>query len=348
VHVSVIVRTRDEADRLRLTLASLEVQTHPCEIVVVDDGSTDHTRAVLSEAAKKMPLIAVHNTRAVGRPGASNAGARVATGDILLFLDGDNLADRDLIARHAGAHQGRQPVVARGDTFHLRCTRFLQDPEAGTPRPGEEARIAKTPASELARWCVTRHDIAHNFAGIARRAQPGIYPGFGPRRLYELEIDALKSHPNCKVLWAAASGANLSARRDIFLKVGGFNEAIDPNEHRELALRLVNAGASMRFVEGAKTFHMTHRSGWRDPLDDLSWETTFYKAHPIAAVRLLIVFWAGLNGNADADPSKLPIRSLPELEAMSELPDHVIEAARHYALSGRMTTDGTVLPMAAS
>ena len=45
--LSVIVRTRNEADRLRLTLASLAVQGAPSEIIVVNDGSADHTYDVV-------------------------------------------------------------------------------------------------------------------------------------------------------------------------------------------------------------------------------------------------------------------------------------------------------------
>jgi glycosyltransferase involved in cell wall biosynthesis len=41
--LSVVIRSRDEADRLRLTLTSLGRQTVEVEVVVVDDGSTDHT-----------------------------------------------------------------------------------------------------------------------------------------------------------------------------------------------------------------------------------------------------------------------------------------------------------------
>ncbi len=94
------------------------------------------------------------------------------------------------------------------------------------------------------------------------------------------------------MLWAAASGANQSVRRDFFLAAGGFDEAIDTNEHRELALRLTARGARMAFAEGARTYHLTHRSGWRDPLVETGWELAFWRAHPLPAVKLLSVFWA--------------------------------------------------------
>lgn len=314
MRVSVVIRSKDEADRLRLTLTSLSHQAMSAEVVVVNDGSLDHTEAVLAEAAGWLPLITVKHATPKGRSGAANAGARAASGDVLLFLDGDTLAHPELVARHAAAHAANRAIIGRGETFHLRGTRFLQDPETGTPRAGEEKRLAGMAANELARLCVTRADIIDDFASIDRRAAPGVYPGAGPRRLHEIEMDALHNHPACAVLWAAASGSNLSVDRDRFLGVGGFDEALDINEHRELALRLCESGLRMVPVEGARTYHMTHRTGWRDPLEDPSWEATLYRAHPLMAVKLLNVFWASLNPRFRI-PREAEIKTLPELES---------------------------------
>jgi glycosyltransferase involved in cell wall biosynthesis len=312
--LSVVIRSRDEADRLRLTLASLTRQTAEVEVVVVDDGSTDHTQAVLSEAAASLSLVVVRHTAARGRSAASNAGARAASGDLLLFLDGDTLAGPDMARRHLERHAGVPGLIGRGQVRHLRCTRFLADPETGTPRRGEEARIGRLPASELANMRVTRDQVLGDFAAIDRRAEPGVYPGVGPRRLNEIETAALRHQPDCSVLWAAASGSNQSLAREAFLDVGGFNEALDINEHRELALRLCAAGLRMAAVDAAFCYHLTHRSGWRDPLSDTQWEAVFYAAHPILAVKLLAVFWAGLAPKRPVPPGAR-IGSLIELEA---------------------------------
>jgi glycosyltransferase involved in cell wall biosynthesis len=314
VRLSVVIRSKDEADRLRLTLTSLARQSEPAEVVAVNDGSSDHTRPVLEEAAGWMPLRVVHHQAPRGRSGASNAGARAASGDVLLFLDGDTLADPDLVRRHAAVHAARAGVVGRGETFHLRGVRFLQDPETGSPRPGEAERLARLAPAELDRLRVTRRQILEDFEAVARRADAGVYPGAGPRRLQELEMDALRHHPDCAVLWAAACGSNLSVPRSAFLEAGGFNERIDINEHRELALRLCQAGLRMALMEGARTYHLTHRSGWRDPLVEAGWEAAFYAAHPILAVKLLAVFWASLSPNSPLS-AEARIDSLGALEA---------------------------------
>jgi GT2 family glycosyltransferase len=160
---------------------------------------------------------------------------------------------------------------------------------------------------------ITRETIVHDFASIERRASPGVYPGSGARRVYELEMDALDNHPASTVLWAAASGSNFSVERDRFLECGGFREDLDLNEHRELALRLYARGLRLVPVHGARTYHLIHGET-RNPLTERAWEDIFYRAHPIAAVKLLPSFWASLAPDS-AIPPEERILSLPELEA---------------------------------
>jgi GT2 family glycosyltransferase len=308
---SVIVRSKDEANRLRLTLASLAQQTDAAEVVVVNDGSVDHTEAVLAEARSSLDLIPVRNATAQGRSRAANIGAQHARGDILIFLDGDTLAAPNLVRSHVEAHQAGQRRIVRGETYHLRCTRFFDDPATGAARHGEEARVAKMGSGEIARSLVTVDQIRSDFGRIDGRAQPGIYPGAGPRRLFEMEMEALWAQAVPDILWVAASGSNQSVPRDDFLKSGGFHPDISINEHRELALRLCTAGLSMWPCAG-RTYHLTHRVGWRDPMQDTGWEDLFFDRHPIPEVALLSVFWDSLNEQS-ALPPEARIPTLADL-----------------------------------
>ena len=58
------------------------------EIIVVDDGSTDNT---LAEVNSQFPGIITIRLNGAGPGQARNAGAAMATGDILMFLDSDDL-----------------------------------------------------------------------------------------------------------------------------------------------------------------------------------------------------------------------------------------------------------------
>jgi glycosyltransferase involved in cell wall biosynthesis len=325
--ISVIVRTKDEAGRLRLVLASLSRQTVPlvkpgsrvpeedtaAELIVVNDGSSDRTPAVIDEAAGSLPLCAVHNRQARGPSAASNAGACQAAGEVLFFLDGDALAAPRVVESHA-RRQAAGRVLARGELYHLRSTRFFLDPETGVPQPGQEVQVRRR-GVDLASQLVTRQQVLEHFEEIEARAQPGIYPGAGPRKLAELEYDALCNHPGLSVLWMAASGHNFSVRRHDFEAVGGFDECLNMNEHRELAFRLAEHSIPITLVKGAATYHLTHRIGWRDPLEDTSWERVFYDAHPCLAVKLMSIFWLSVGGT-DTIPVEARINSLPDMDAI--------------------------------
>jgi len=82
--VSVIIPTFNGGSGLGPTIASLYQQTlRPFEIIVVDDGSTDNTRAVAERARADglVDMVICHGTRC-GRSAAINAAARFASGDL--------------------------------------------------------------------------------------------------------------------------------------------------------------------------------------------------------------------------------------------------------------------------
>ncbi|NKC34611.1 glycosyltransferase family A protein [Falsiroseomonas selenitidurans] len=312
---AVVVRTCNEAPRLALTLASLAAQDpRPEEVVVVDDGSTDETPAVLAAAAAALKLRVLRHASPQGPSRASNAGAAAARAARLLFLDGDTLAAPGLLAAHAALHAAAPGALGRGETWHLRQTRLLRDPDRLEPFPAAAASFARLPAAEHARLRVTRAMVAGDFAALLARAEPGHYPGAGPRRMHAVEMAALRTAPGCSALWAAATGPNLSVPRDAFLAAGGFDPALDITAHRALALRLCDAGHAMRPAEGAVSLHMTHRAGWLDPLSALAWEDRFLAVAPRREVALLAVFWAGIADRPPFPPDYL----LPSLPALAE------------------------------
>jgi cellulose synthase/poly-beta-1,6-N-acetylglucosamine synthase-like glycosyltransferase len=110
--VSVIIPTFNGGSGLAPTIASLRQQTlSPLEIIIVDDGSTDDTRAVANRARQDglVDIVICHGTRC-GRSAAINAAARFASGDLLFTIDADTVLERDAIARLA--HAFNDPRVA--------------------------------------------------------------------------------------------------------------------------------------------------------------------------------------------------------------------------------------------
>jgi len=82
--ISVVIPTLNEESHIEKTLQSVMKQEGDCELYVVDGGSTDNTVAV----AKRYACV-INSKR--GRAIQMNAGARLCTGDILLFLHADTI-----------------------------------------------------------------------------------------------------------------------------------------------------------------------------------------------------------------------------------------------------------------
>ena len=101
--VSVIIPTFNGGSGLAPTIMSLRRQTlRPIEIIVVDDGSTDETRAVAERARAQglVDMVICHGTRC-GRSAAINAAARFASGNLLLTVDADTVFEPTAVAQLA-------------------------------------------------------------------------------------------------------------------------------------------------------------------------------------------------------------------------------------------------------
>jgi cellulose synthase/poly-beta-1,6-N-acetylglucosamine synthase-like glycosyltransferase len=99
--VSVVVPAYNEKECIANTLASLALSTHPIEIIVVDDGSTDGTSEISREAARSLGMTNVRVIRQenAGKPAALNNGVRNAGHDIVVMMDGDTVFEADTV-RH--------------------------------------------------------------------------------------------------------------------------------------------------------------------------------------------------------------------------------------------------------
>ncbi|MGC5565644.1 bifunctional polysaccharide deacetylase/glycosyltransferase family 2 protein [Streptomyces sp. FR-108] len=93
--VSVIVPAYNEKECIANTLKSLARSTHPIEIIVVDDGSTDGTKEIAE--ALGMPNVRVVRQENAGKPAALNNGVRHAGHDLVVMMDGDTVFEPDTV-----------------------------------------------------------------------------------------------------------------------------------------------------------------------------------------------------------------------------------------------------------
>jgi len=96
--VTIVIAARNEAERLAARIDNLLALDYPADlrqIVVVSDGSTDHTQTVLARYAGAVDVVEVP---AGGKASALNAGVARATGEILVFADARQMFAPDAVS----------------------------------------------------------------------------------------------------------------------------------------------------------------------------------------------------------------------------------------------------------
>ncbi len=87
--LSIITPVLNEEENIPAFLAHIDGLEDPLELIVVDGGSTDNTCAALEAAARSFSRRIIVVSSPAGRGVQMNAGARHATGTVLLFLHVD-------------------------------------------------------------------------------------------------------------------------------------------------------------------------------------------------------------------------------------------------------------------
>jgi glycosyltransferase involved in cell wall biosynthesis len=106
--VSCIVPVFNGAPHLAEAISSIRAQTYaPLEIIVVDDGSTDATREVAQSFGDGARYVWQTNA---GPAAARNTGIAASTGDLIAFLDADDLWHPDKLSRQVERLRG-QPTL---------------------------------------------------------------------------------------------------------------------------------------------------------------------------------------------------------------------------------------------
>lgn len=85
IRISIIIPARNEAGGLRKLLPEIVARMPDAELIVVDDGSTDETAGICRQYGTKL----VSHPYGMGNGAAIKSGARVALGEVLVFMDAD-------------------------------------------------------------------------------------------------------------------------------------------------------------------------------------------------------------------------------------------------------------------
>ncbi|HHW06546.1 MAG TPA: glycosyltransferase family 2 protein [Clostridia bacterium] len=165
-NISIVIPAYNEAGSIRETIQALREFPEIKEIIVVDDGSRDHT----AQYARQEGATVWQHSRNLGKGAALNTGSALSTGDVIVFLDGD------LGSSAREACKLWQPVLA-GEADCV-IARF---PKA--KRKGGFGLVKR-----LAQWGVTRiggtpvQAVLSGQRAMTRKALEAIFPwpdGFG-------------------------------------------------------------------------------------------------------------------------------------------------------------------------
>jgi hypothetical protein len=165
--VSVIIPAHNAAATLEATLNSVVQQTHALwEAILVDDGSTDGTRAMAGHWARKDKRFRVLHQERSGVSAARNRGLREAQCQFVLFLDADDRIGPTHLERMVGK------LAADGtlDAVHCGSQHVLPSGATGRPRLGsDEADLFRYFAFQCVfdiHACVLRRDLAMAVGGF--------------------------------------------------------------------------------------------------------------------------------------------------------------------------------------
>lgn len=233
--VDVIVTTYNRPDALRLVLLALAEQTlQGFRVIVADDGSTPETSTLIGQLKSELPYVLRHIWQAdqgFRAAAARNRALAQATGEYVIFIDGDCVPPADFIRNHLCLAQRKRFVAGN----RVLCS------ENFTHRLLAE----DWPIWRWSWWHWRRSYLARDI----NRLLPLLYIPGRLWRLYKAKQ------------WKGAKTCNLAAWRMDLQAINGFDESYQGwgHEDADLVVRLIRYGVLR--LEGrfaVPVFHLWH------------------------------------------------------------------------------------------
>lgn len=125
--VSVVIPTRNRYKTLQYCLASIQASTRvPDELIIVDDQSSDATASLSDWTMGRTAVRVFHAARRLMMSEARTVGARAARGDLILFVDDDNVLDSRMIEYLVKTANAYPKLGILGPVMYTASTRQIQ------------------------------------------------------------------------------------------------------------------------------------------------------------------------------------------------------------------------------
>jgi glycosyltransferase involved in cell wall biosynthesis len=236
MRVSLIITTYNRPDALLLVLRSIEEQrTLPYEVIIADDGSTNHTKEVVTSFQEKSDIRVIHSWQEDNGFRAAksrNKAISQSNSDYIVLIDGDVILHPEFINDHIN---NAQP------SYFVQGSRVLLT-ENKTKQALDQQKIN---FSLLSNGLQNRKNAIHSNS---------------LSRLFSNKKNTLRGIKSC----------NLAFFKQDFISVNGFNNEFEGwgREDSEFIMRLLNRGINRKNIRfNAIQFHLWHNKNTRNSLE---------------------------------------------------------------------------------
>lgn len=235
--LSIAVPTFNKADYLTQLLDSLLQQDYPqnnFEVIIVNDGSTDHTATVIAHYQPLFANFQVVTQTNKGIGAARNAGIRAAMGELIAFVADDYVLTEDYCSCLVAAFEDEQIIGIRADLGSVGTTAI------------EKVWLNRT---RLGLWHALQAKDAPLGSGFSK---------------LEIKLPEEITTFQQTISWCGGS----MMRRWIFDRYGLFREDLETGEDSEMGKRLASHGIRLHFYP-KRLLSVAFRSGYAESVKRL-------------------------------------------------------------------------------
>lgn len=253
--ISIIISTYNYPDALDCLLTQLQKEVctikNACEIFIADDGSSDETRAIINKHKITLPTLKHlwHEDQGFRKTIILNKAVAEATGDYLIFLDGDCIPCSDFLIQHINAAEngyfvaGHRVLLSKNFTLD-----FLKNPKY---------LLFQQSTLKWLQLFLTKK---------TNKIIPAIRNSFLIEVLKKIHFAYWKSTD-----WKFPKGCNFAVFKKDFIAINGFDEAFQGwgHEDSDLFIRLLHN--TIKIKDGkflVPVLHLWHTSAPRDRTSD--------------------------------------------------------------------------------